>query len=69
MQEHQTGRFICTCIKTLYKAFLSRAHYLTLVFLKVIFWTNGVEFNVFNVFQECTDFEVHSVQHMIYKFG
>lgn len=46
-----------------------RALYLTFVFLKVIFWKNGVEFNVFNVFQSCTDFEVHSVQHMFYKFG
>jgi len=40
---------------------------LIFVFLKVMFWTNGVEFSVSNVFQSCTDFEVHPVQHMIYK--
>jgi len=41
------------------------ALHMTFVFSKVIFWTNGVEFNVFNVFQSCTDFEVHSVQNLI----
>jgi len=46
-----------------------RALHLSFVFLKVIFWTNGVELSEFNMFQSCTDFEVISVQHMIYKFG
>jgi hypothetical protein len=46
-----------------------RALHLTFVSLKVIFWTNGIEFNVFSVFQSRTDFEVHSVQHIFYKFG